>query len=176
MQRVVIIGSAGTGKTRLSVELGTVLGLPVVHLDTHYWKPGWVQSDPEDWKATVTRLLQKPQWIMDGNYGGTMDMRVAAADTVVFLSIPRVVCLYRVVLRSLRHWRQTRPDLNEGCPEQLPDWEFLKWIWTYPKSKTPKIMAMLESHKDDKTVVILRSSREVKQFMTRVQGAETNVS
>ena len=123
MQRVLIIGSAGAGKTTLSVELGAVLGLPVVHLDAHYWRPGWVPSDDQHWKDTVASMVQNDHWIMDGNYGGTMDMRVAAADTVVFLALPRIVCLYRVMIRALRYWNRPRPDLNDGCPEQLPDWE-----------------------------------------------------
>ena len=65
--------------------------------------------------------------------------------------------------------QRPRPDLNDGCLEQLPDWEFLKWIWTYPEMRTPKILAMLEAHKDDKTIVVLHSSRDVDRFMTTVE-------
>jgi adenylate kinase family enzyme len=159
-----IIGSAGAGKTTLAVKLGEILQLSVIHLDAHFWKPGWTPSDADDWKEKVEQLIQGECWIMDGNYGGTMEVRIAAADTVVFLDFSRVVCLYRVLKRSLRHRGNRRPDLGDGCPEQLPDWEFLRWIWNYPGSRTPKVLSMLAAQAN-KTTVVLRSPRDVDRFL-----------
>ena len=164
MQRIMIIGSAGAGKTTLSVKLGEILQLPVIHLDAHYWKPGWTRSNDDEWKEKLDQLIQGERWILDGNYGGTMDMRVAAADTVVFLDLPRSVCLYRVFKRIFQYLGRTRPDLADGCLEQLPDLEFLRWIWTYPELRAPKVLSMLASHAD-KTTVVLRSTRDVERFL-----------
>lgn len=176
MRRILIIGSAGAGKSVLSQWLGAALGLPVIHLDAHYWKPGWVPSENQDWKDGVMDLIQGDRWIMDGNYGGTIETRVAAADTVIFLALPRLVCLYRAVKRSVRDWGGSRPDLGDGCKEKLPDWEFLKWIWTYPEQRTPKILAMLEGHREVKRVVVLQSAREVCWFMEQVTSSSTEAS
>ena len=125
----------------------------------------WLDSvQRREWKEKLDQLIQGERWILDGNYGGTMDMRVAAADTVVFLDLPRSVCLYRVFKRIFQYLGRTRPDLADGCLEQLPDLEFLRWIWTYPEVRAPKVLSMLASHAD-KTTVVLRSTRDVEQFL-----------
>jgi adenylate kinase family enzyme len=81
--------------------------------------------------ATVQALIRRDAWIIDGNYGGTLDARLEACDTVVFLDLPRLVCLWRVLGRLVRNRGHARPELPPGCPEHL-SWEFLAWIWTYP--------------------------------------------
>ncbi|MEM6646980.1 MAG: hypothetical protein AAF730_12090 [Bacteroidota bacterium] len=86
MRRVIIIGSGGSGKSTLAKRLGEQLSLPVIHLDAHYWNPGWVETPPDAWAAKVDTLIKGEAWVMDGNYGGTMDARIARADTVIFLS------------------------------------------------------------------------------------------
>src|SRR5512144_2391466 len=131
MKRVLVIGSGGSGKTTFAKQLGERLRLPVIHLDSHYWHPGWVATPADEWAEHIQRFVAEPEWVMDGNYGGTLDTRLAACDTVIFLDLPRVVCLWRIVKRALRYWGQTRPDLAPGCPEQLT-WEFIVWVWTYP--------------------------------------------
>ncbi len=101
---------------------------------------------------------------MDGNYGGTLDIRLAACDAVVFLDIPRLVCLWRVVRRRLRHGGQNRTELPPECPERLT-WEFLKWIWTYPARRRGAILRRLDELKAQKRVYIIRSSKEMDGFL-----------
>src|SRR5688572_4725457 len=96
MRRVLIIGSAGAGKSTLAQQLGAIVGLPVIHLDAHYWNAGWKETPQEEWKQRVAELLRRDAWIMDGNYGSTLRERVEAADTVILLDLSRVRCLYRV--------------------------------------------------------------------------------
>jgi len=91
-------------------------------------------------------------------------LRLAACDTVVFLDLPRVLCLGRVLMRRLRFHGQSRPDMTPGCPERLT-WEFLQWIWTYPSARRPKLLTRLDSLRGEKKVVVLRSRREVEQFL-----------
>jgi adenylate kinase family enzyme len=128
MQRVLIIGQPGAGKSTLGRELARITGLPLVHLDRHYWQPGWTDSDPEAWTATVRRLVAEPRWIIEGNYAGSLPLRLARADTVIHLDFPRWLCFARVVRRIL--WGKRPGELPPGCPERF-DGEFLRYTWTY---------------------------------------------
>lgn len=83
-------------------------------------------------------LLKEPSWIIDGNYGGTLDMRIASADTIIFLDRNRFVCIYQVLKRVKEYNGMTRPDMQDDCPEKI-DFSFLKWIWNFPKNKESKL-------------------------------------
>jgi adenylate kinase family enzyme len=93
MQRVLVMGSGGAGKSTFARGLAERTGLPLVHLDALYWRAGWVEPEREAWARTVEGLLGEARWILDGNYGGTMERRMEACDTVVFLDPPRTLCL-----------------------------------------------------------------------------------
>ena len=164
MQRVLVIGSGGAGKSTLARRLGERLGLPVIHLDAHYWQPGWVETPTEAWTAQVARLVGEEAWVMDGNYSGTLDLRIPAADTIVFLDLPRLVCLWRVVRRRLAFHGRVRPDVPPGCPERI-SWEFIDWIWTYPGRRRPRVLERLRAVEHEKQVVVLRSAGEVERFI-----------
>ena len=164
MQRVLVIGAGGSGKTTFARRLAERTGLPLVHLDALYWRPGWVPTPPEEWRALVEGLVARPSWIMDGNYGGTLDLRLAAADAVVFLDLPRTLCLWRVLARRLRTPGRNRPELPAGCPERL-SWEFLAWIWTYPSRRRPNILRRLAPVMDAKQVTVMGSASEVEAFL-----------
>ena len=88
MKRVLIIGSGGAGKSTLARQMGEISGLPVIHLDAEHWRPGWIEPSKDEWAARVDELTRGESWIMDGNYGGTMSQRIAAADTILFLDLP----------------------------------------------------------------------------------------
>ena len=168
MRRIAIVGPGGAGKSTLARRLSKVLGLPVIHLDRLYWKPGWVPTPRDEWVRLQGELLASDRWIVDGNYGSTMDMRLAAADTVVFMDLPRVVCVWRAFHRGWSGRGRTRPDMADGCPERI-DLGFLWWIWTYPRRHRPTLARKLAALPDDKRVVRLRSHRDVRAF---VRGLE----
>ncbi|MFN2567166.1 MAG: DNA topology modulation protein [Gemmatimonadaceae bacterium] len=163
MERVLVIGAGGSGKTTVARTLAERLGLPLIHLDAHYWRPGWTPTPPDEWQSVVEALVAQPRWVMDGNYGGTLDMRLAACDSVVFLDLPRRVCLWRILKRRTRYRGHTRPDVAPGCPERLT-WEFLRWVWTYPKRRRGRILERLRTL-TGRRVVILSSQREVERFL-----------
>ena len=121
MQRVLVIGSGGAGKSAFAVRLGQATGLPVIHLDAAYWKPGWREPSKDAWAARVTQLLAGEHWIMDGNYGGTLEQRLAACDTVVFLDMPRLLCIWRVLKRFVQYRGRTRPDVTAGVQSSVFD-------------------------------------------------------
>ena len=83
MRRILILGCSGAGKTHLAQRLASIRGLPVIHLDQHFWRPNWVEPDKAEWADQVEQLIQGPAWIMDGNYGGTLPARLMSADTVI---------------------------------------------------------------------------------------------
>jgi adenylate kinase family enzyme len=105
---------------------------------------------------------------MDGNFGGTMEMRLKACDTVIFLDFPRTVCLYRIIKRRLTYNGTNRPDMAEGCNEKI-DFEFLHWIWTFPKRDKSKIEERLKRHENEKTIIRLHSKSEAEDFLMNLK-------
>ena len=169
MQRILVIGPGGAGKTSLSTRLGEVLGLPVIHLDALYWHPGWRATPPAEWTRVVEEAAADAAWIMDGNYGGTLERRIARADTIVFLDLPRLTCVRRVLWRRVRYAGRSRPSLPPGCTERIPA-EFLRWIWTYGERRRPQILALLAHVRREKTVVVLRTPRQVRAWVRRLEA------
>lgn len=163
MKRILVLGSGGAGKSTLARLLGRRLGLPVLHLDVHYWRPGWVEPAEGEWKAQVEGLVRGDAWIIDGNYRGTLAMRLARADTAVFLDLPRLACSIAVVQRYLAMRGRTRPDMQPGCPEAI-SWEFLRWIWDYPNRSRPRVMELLAQHRDTVTTYRFTSRRPAMQW------------
>ena len=168
MRRVLVIGSGGAGKSTAARRLAAATGLPLVHLDREYWHPGWRPTPPEEWRRVVGELIAAEHWVLDGNYGGTLATRLARADTVVFLDIGRITCLVRAIRRAIRHRSRPREDVAPGCPDRL-DREFLWWIWRYPTTRRPGVLALLDEFagRGGRTVV-LRSSAEVDAFISSV--------
>jgi len=155
---VAIIGPGGSGKSRLARELGRRLDLPVIHLDDLFWKPGWVESDREEWEALNRQLVQGERWILDGNYGGTMEIRLDAADTIVLLDPPPLLCIWRVLRRHGR-------DEPASVRRQL---EFFAYIWRYRRTRRPAVEDRIRRHGAGKQVQVLRSGSDVRRFLALV--------
>lgn len=130
MKKIIVAGvSAGAGKSTFAKNLSDRLEIPVHHLDAYYWKAGWVERDPEEFRQLQQQLVAGEAWIIEGNYASTMEIRLPEADTFIYLELPLRVCLYRVLKRWLQNYGKTRPDMAEGCTEKM-DKEFLKFIVT----------------------------------------------
>ena len=169
MRRVLVIGSGGAGKSALSVQLGPVPGLPVVHLGRLYWAPGWTEPDKEAWRKTVSDLLGQDRWLKDGNYSGTLDLRIPAADTIIYLDFPPLLCLWRVIKRRFQYENGGRPDMAPGCDERL-DAGFLKWIWSFRRERRPGILRQIAEHGSGKEAVFLTGPKEVESFLSEVRA------
>ena len=163
MQRIIIIGCGGAGKSTLARKLGEVLDLPVVHLDKLFWKPNWVETSREEFDALLAQELAKDKWIMDGNFNRTMPERIKHCDTIIYLDFSRVVCLMGVVKRVITTYGTVRPDMGEGCPERI-DFEFMKWVWNFNKNKRESYYKMLNEVEGIETIV-LKNRRAVKMFL-----------
>lgn len=167
-ERILILGCGGAGKSTLARRLGQLTGLPVIHLDAHYFSAGWVATPAELWRPRVEELVAGNRWIIDGNFASTLDLRLRRADTVVFLDLPRRICLWRVFKRWMKHRGRTRPDMAPGCTEKA-DLEFLKWIWSFRSSDRPKILQMMDrARAEAKQVHHLTSRAQVERFISSV--------
>lgn len=168
MQRVIVIGSGGAGKSTFARRLAGLTGLPLIHLDRLYWRPGWVETPRDEWKRIVRETVKADRWIIDGNYGATMDIRLAACDTVVLLDLPRIRCIGRALRRRLEYRGRSRPDMAEGCNEKI-DSEYLLWIWRFPQRSLAELERRLATVGDAVRVVRLRSDREIEEYLSGVQ-------
>jgi adenylate kinase family enzyme len=173
MRKILVIGSSGAGKSVFAARLAQRTGLPLIHLDAIYWAPGWVKTPREEWTRTVDGLLARDAWIMDGNYAGTLDRRLAACDTAIFLDLPRTVCLWRAMKRRIAYRGRSRPDLTPGCEERLTR-QFIRWIWEYPRKRRPGVLAKLAALRPDQRAIVLRSTAEVEAFLRALSASLTS--
>jgi adenylate kinase family enzyme len=168
VQRVAILGSGGAGKSALAAALADRTGLPVVHLDVVYWRPGWNEPPPEEFAAALDAAVAEERWILDGNFlrHGGPDPRFGRADTVVFLDLPRTTCLWRVVKRRVQEARRPRRDLPQGCSETL-DVPFMRWVWRYPARNRPRLLSFLDGL-EGVDVHRLRSAADVRRYVANI--------
>lgn len=173
MERVCILGSSGAGKSTLTRQLGRILKIEPLHLDTFFWKKNWTEPSPEAWQKIHKALTEKDRWIIDGNFSDTWQDRIPRADTIIYLDMPRWLCIYGIFKRLLTYYGKTRPDLPEGCPEQF-DWDFVKYVWNYPKRGRPKTLQLLNTMKKKKTIHHFTNRAEIRRFLKKLESRTCN--
>ena len=167
MERVLIIGCGGSGKSTLALKLGKKTGLPVVHLDQIYWSPGnWEHLEKEDFDRILKMELEKPSWILDGNFNRTLELRLEKCNTVIYLDFSRAQCIMGWLKRVVTNWGTARPDMAPGCNEWF-DPEFAKWIWNFNMQNREKYLTILGAQKG-KEIHILRNRRQVREFLDKI--------
>ncbi|MCA1012506.1 topology modulation protein [Halobacillus halophilus] len=173
MKRIMVMGiSAGAGKSTFARQLGDQLNIRVYHLDAFYWKPGWIEAGFPEFKSKQEEVVERDSWIIEGNYSSTYDLRASHADTIIYLELPLLLCLYRVIKRWWLHRGKTRADMGEGCEEKL-DLEFIKFIVTtyHPrKKKMKKRLEAFQSMSPDKKIIALKSRKEIRDFLKCVDS------
>lgn len=172
-KRILIVGSGGAGKSTLSKTLGELWNLPVIHLDSLFWNPGWTPSPKPEFIEQVKTEMAKPAWIIDGNYDSTLAMRAEYADLIIFLDFSNILCVYRACKRAWTYRGTTRPDMGTDCPEKI-DLEFVRWIWRFPRDAKPKIVETLS--KTPAKVLTLKSPKEVNQWLSLQSATEKRVN
>ena len=145
MQRVLIIGPCGAGKSTLAGELGARLNLPVFHMDQLNWQPGWVESSKEAICERLAAITATDRWLIDGTYGGTLGERLKRADIVVYLDYPIRLCVARLLRRIWKYRGVARPDMTEGCPERF-DFPFLLYLLQWNSGPKLRLEAGLKGH------------------------------
>ena len=168
MKKVIVAGvSAGAGKSTFAINLGNRLNIHVHHLDSYYWKPGWIERDPEEFTDAQHQLVGGDTWIIEGNYASSMEIRMAEADTFIYLELPLRVCIYRVLKRWIRNYGKTRPDMGAGCPEKM-DKEFLKFIvTTYAARKQAMHQRAIDFQASgtNRKSIVLQSQKQIDGFL-----------
>jgi adenylate kinase family enzyme len=130
-------------------------------------EPGWVESSKEEWENRQNKLVLDENWIMDGNYGGTFDIRFKRANTVIFLDYNRYICLYRIIKRWIQNIGKRRMDMAEGCIEKI-DLPFIKFVWEFPKRSRYKIINKLDEY-NNINKIILKNEKETKLFIKKIE-------
>lgn len=162
IQRVLIIGPCGSGKSTLSRELASRLNLPVYHMDQLGWLPGWVETEKEELRQKLQSIVLTERWLIEGNYGSTLDLRLPRADAVVYLDFPVHLCIWRLLKRTVSYRGRTRPDMTEGCPERF-DFEFFRYVLFWNQGPRPRTEKHLEGH--ESKVRRLRSPEALQQWL-----------
>ena len=169
MERIMIIGCGGAGKSTLARQLGEKTGLPVVHLDRIFWSPGnWEHLGKAEFDALLMAEAQKDKWIIDGNYNRTLELRMERADTIIYLDYSRWLCLAGWLKRVITNWGRARSDMAPGCRERF-DPEFVQWIWNYNRENRQHNYELIAKFPNAKPI-ILKKRREVKRFLEVVPG------
>jgi adenylate kinase family enzyme len=167
-RRILVLGPSGAGKSTLARRIGARLDLPVVHLDTFHWNPGWIESETSRFRQRLAAAAAGDAWVMDGNYTAHLDLRLPRTEVVIWLDLPRRVYFSRAVWRSIRNYGRERDDLGPGCPEQF-DLSFLTdWVWNYKTRSHGHHAQLMANLPAGIRAIILRSPREVRQFETKL--------
>ena len=166
-RRVLVDGMAGSGKSTFSRALSQKTGLPVIHLDVHYWQPGWVKPSADAWRDTQRSLLAGDAWIADGNDLGTLELRLERADTVVLLDTPWWTCAYRAVKRGLR---KPVGEMPNGCPDSFwrrlrDEWRLVGVIVRHRRSERERALAIVAEHGQHAALYVLGSRRAADEFL-----------
>lgn len=164
MKRITITGNAGSGKSYLSIELAKMLNLPIYHLDKYYWKPNWIKGDPEEFLEKLYELCDKEEWIIEGSYIRFLEPRFFHADTIIFLDLPRWLCLYQVFKRLILHRGNVTATAPLECPERF-SFEFIRWVWNFKKRNNKYITILLDTYSESKKIYILRSKKDIQTFL-----------
>src|ERR1700676_1563769 len=140
MKRVVILGPGGSGKSTVAMHLGEITGLRVIELDKVFWQPGLVATPRDQWAEVQRRLVEEDEWIMDGDLGpyDAVEVRLRAADTIIFLDFSLVQCAWRAIWRS-----RERPD-------------FWYWLLRYRRQSHPRLMTAIRNYAPSASIHILR--------------------
>jgi adenylate kinase family enzyme len=171
-RRVLVTGMAGSGKSTFSRALSAKTGLPVIQLDVHYWKPGWVKPSEEAWRETQRSLLSGDAWIVDGNYHQTLELRLERADTVVFLDTPWWTCARRAFLRGL-----LKPvgEMPKGCRDSVwrrlrDEWRLAGVILRNRRSEPERERSIVARHGQHAALYVLGSKRAAREFVAGQGG------
>ena len=158
MKKIIIIGCPGSGKSTLARALHNKTGIPLYHLDMMYWNADKTTVEKNVFLERLYGVLEKDEWIIDGNYSSTMDLRMAECDTVIFLDYPLDVCLDGI------KERRGKPRSDMPWIETEEDAEFIEFIKNYDEQQKPKVLELLEKY-SDKNIIIWGSREQADAFL-----------
>ncbi len=161
MKRIMVIGCPGSGKSTFSRELSKQTGIPIYHLDMMYWNPDKTIVDKSVFRERLAKAISQEKWIIDGNYGSTLELRMEACDTVIFLDYPLEVCLEGIQMRK----GKPRPDMP-WIEEDEHDEEFLNFIKNYQHDSKPKVLSLLQKYYN-KSIFVFKERKDADKFLNQ---------
>lgn len=167
MQRVLVTGNAGAGKTTLVRMLATKLDIPGHSLDSIVWQQGWKKTPSSEKRARIHELTQRERWVIDGVSFAAM----ATADTIIFLGLPRHITGWRAAKRTARNLLCTRPEMPAGCPEGLVIAKLARIIWTFPTTTRLRILDALTDRSPGQVAVHIASRAAQRELITALDKA-----
>jgi adenylate kinase family enzyme len=167
-RRVIVTGLAGAGKSTFSKALSAKTGLPLIHLDLAFWKPGWVAPTDDEWREKQRSVLAGDAWIADGNYHETLALRLERADTVVFLDTPWWTCARRAFVRGIR--RPPGSVMPDGCKDSArqrlsDEWGIVWKVWRRRNSDRERELAIVSQHGKHVSLHVLPSKQAAREFL-----------
>lgn len=164
--RIMVVGSSGGGKSTLSRTLAERFGLEYQSIDKDVrFLSGWAQRSKAEQFAILKRLIIRERWVMDGSNPSTFDLRLPRTDIVIWVRMPRWVCLLGVARRVSRYYGTVRPEMAPGCPEPLPNREFLSYIWNFEKETTPIFLRNFDRYGPNVPIFQLKSRAETQRLL-----------
>jgi adenylate kinase family enzyme len=160
MKKVIVIGCPGSGKSTFARALNKLTNIPLYYLDMLYWNEDKTTVDRSVFTQRLSEVLTKSEWIIDGNYGSTMEMRIKECDTIFFLDYPLETCLEGVMSRR----GKPREDMPWIEPETEIDEEFIEFIKNYNSSSHPDVISILEKYKD-KEIIVFKNRGEADAYL-----------
>ncbi len=170
MNRILIIGCPGAGKSTFARRLAQITGLPLIHLDRLFWQGEWETVSREEFDARLASELSKPSWILDGNYDRTLPLRLRHADTVFFFDLHTLTCLWGVTERVFANYGKCRPDMGGHCPERLGKHtrELYRHVFAFRRKHRESYRKLL-SRAEGVTVISFRSRRDADAYLNRLE-------
>ena len=162
MQKVIVIGCPGSGKTTFAEKLNKKTGLPLYYLDAIWHKPDKTHIDRENFDEQISRIFDASEWIIDGNYNRTIEMRLQQCDTVFLFDLPTDVCIQGARDR-LGERRYDLPWIDKELSES-----FLRSIEEFPEKSLPKIYELLEKYREDKQIIVFRSREDADDYLAKI--------
>lgn len=162
MKKVIVIGCPGSGKSRLSKALSEKTGLPLYHLDMMYWKADKTKVEKSLFLERLSEAIENEEWLIDGNYSSTMEMRLEACDTVIFLDFPKELCIKGIMERF------GKPRSDMPWIETEEDAEFMEYIKGFNEQSRPAIIKLLEKY-CEKNIFVLKNREEADAFISNIR-------
>ena len=161
MEKIIVIGCPGSGKSTFSKALHQRTGIPLFHLDMIYWNEDKTTVDKAFFLEQLTEILKQKQWIIDGNYCSTMELRLQSCDTVFFLDYPLEVCLQGI------QERRGKPRSDMPWIETEEDTEFTRFIKDFQMQSRPQIVELLNKY-SDKNIHIFTERKQADTFLNQL--------
>lgn len=171
MQRVALIGCGGSGKTTLGRRLAAAIGTQITHLDALYYDDEWNKLPQDKFAALQEELVAADTWVIDGNYAGTMPIRLHRATHVIFLDLPATTCLWGI---AQRRWRYRGGQHNQAGVYDRITWGFITYIWRYRRDMAPRVRNLIAEHARHAQVHIVRSRRAANQLANQLVEATSD--